>query len=37
VPLTLFQFIDLVDGIGSGWNTFWIFGVTPASRSTPEP
>jgi len=28
VPLALFQFIDLVDGSPSGWNTFWIFGVT---------
>lgn len=28
VPLTLFQFIDLVNGSSSGWNQFWIFGVT---------
>ena len=28
VPLALFQFVDLVDGSASGWNTFWIFGVT---------
>jgi hypothetical protein len=28
VPLALFQFVSLVDGSPSGWNTFWIFGVT---------
>lgn len=28
VPFVLFQFIELVDGSPSGWNTFWIFGVT---------
>jgi hypothetical protein len=30
VPLALLQFVELVDGSPSGWNTFWIFGVTAA-------
>src|SRR5262245_46170837 len=30
VPLALLQFVDLVGGSPSGWNTFWTFGVTAA-------
>jgi hypothetical protein len=30
VPLALLQFLELIDGTPSGWNTFWVFGVTAA-------
>lgn len=30
VPLALLQFVEMVGGSGSGWNTFWIFGATAA-------
>lgn len=28
VPLALLQLVEVVGGSASGWNTFWIFGVT---------
>jgi hypothetical protein len=30
VPLALGEFVEMLDGEVSGWNTFWIFGVTAA-------
>jgi hypothetical protein len=30
VPLALLQFVQMLDGSASGWNTFWIFGTTAA-------